>query len=471
MQKVVTLRHKTMQKVAKPQRFNLQKVAINKGLNLQKVVNMLKRKVLSAIEEWHKSGCRKALLLTGARQVGKTTSVREFATQHYHHFVEINFVRQPIAQQAFSGNLDTKTIITNLSAMGFGPFVEGKTLVFFDEIQECPNARTAIKFLVEEHLYDYIESGSLLGINYKPIPSYPVGYEEEIPMYPLDFEEFLWANRLPDSVYEVLRNSYENESPVPDFLHQQVSQYYRQYLAVGGMPEAVQAFVTTPDFRAVEKVHRSILTTYRADITQYAGKDQIFVKRVFDAIPSELAKEDKRFILADLEKGASRRKYEDPTQWLIDAGIAYYSFNTSAFELPFEATENRKLYKLYMSDTGLLGSVLLKGIQFQVLNGDISVNEGALTENFVACVLASKGKSLHYYDKNSRQELDFIIEEHNKITVIEVKSGDRYRKHASLDAAITNFPDKIHRSVVLSKFNVSKKDGILYLPLYMAMFI
>ena len=355
--------------------------------------------------------------------------------------------------------------------MGFGPFVEGKTLVFFDEIQECPNARTAIKFLVEGHTYDYIESGSLLGISYKPVPSYPVGYEEEIAMFPLDFEEFLWANGVSDQVFELLRKSYNSETAVPDFVHQQMSQYYRQFLAVGGMPEAVQAFVNNPDFRAVEKVHRSILTTYRSDISQYAGKDQVLVKRVFDAIPSELAKEDKRFILADLEKGASRRKYEDPTQWLIDAGIAYYSFNTSAFELPFEATENRKLYKLYMVDTGLLGSILLKGIQFQVLSGDISINEGALTENYVACALSAKGFPLHYYDKNSKQELDFITEEQNKITIIEVKSGEKYKKHASLDAAIRGHADKIHRAIVLSRYNVSKKDGVLYFPLYMAMFL
>ena len=431
---------------------------------------MLKRKVLEQIEEWHQDGCRKALLLTGARQVGKTTAVREFAKQ-YMHFVEVNFVKHPIAQQAFDGDLDTQTIITNLSAMGFGPFVAGKTLVFFDEIQECPNARTAIKFLVEDHSYDYIESGSLLGINYKPVTSYPVGYEDKIEMYPLDFEEFLWAKGVSDQVFDLLRNSYHNETAVPDFIHQQMSQYYRQFLAVGGMPEAVQTFVNNPDFRTVEKVHRSILTTYRADISQYAGKDQVLVKRVFDAIPSELAKEDKRFVLADLEKGASRRKYEDPTQWLIDAGIAYYSFNTSAFELPFEATENRKLYKLYMVDTGLLGSILLKGIQFQVLSGDISVNEGALTENYVACALSAKGHPLHYYDKNSKQELDFIIEEQNKITVIEVKSGEKHKKHASLDAAIRDHANKIHRSIVLSRYNVSKKDGVLYLPLYMAIFL
>ena len=438
---------------------------------MRKVANMLRRKVISKIEEWHQGGCRKALLLTGARQVGKTTSVREFAKQHYAHFVELNFVRHPIARQAFDGDLTTKAIITNLSAMGFGPFVEGKTLIFFDEIQECPKARTAIKFLVDEHAYDYIESGSLLGINYKPVPSYPVGYEDEVPMFPLDFEEFLWACGVSDDVIEVLKTSYKNETAVPDFIHQQVSNFYRQFLAVGGMPEAVQTFITTPDFRAVERIHRSILTTYRADITNYAGKDQVLVKRVFDAIPSELAKEDKRFILANLEKGASRRKYEDPTQWLIDAGIAYYSINTSALELPFEATENRKLYKLYMVDTGLLGSILLKGIQFQVLNGDISVNEGALTENFVACALAAKNISLHYYDKNSKQELDFIIEEQNKITIIEVKSGEKYKKHASLNAAISEHSEKILRAIVLSKFNVSRKERILYLPLYMTMFL
>lgn len=432
---------------------------------------MLNRKVLRAIEEWYLSGHHKALLLTGARQVGKTTAVREFAKTHFRHFVEVNFVKQPMAQQAFEGNLDTRTIVTNLSAMGFGPFVEGETLVFLDEIQECPKARTAIKFLVEEQRYAYIESGSLLGINYKPVPSYPVGYEEEIPMFPFDFEEFLWAVGVADTVIQVLRDSYQAETAVPEFIHQQISQYYRQYLAVGGMPEAVQTFVSHPDFRLVEKVHRSILTTYRSDITNYAGKDQVLVKRVFDAIPSELGKEDKRFILADLEKGASRRKYEDPTQWLIDAGIAYYSFNTSAFALPFEATENRKLYKLYMVDTGLLGSVLLKGIQFQVLNGDISVNEGALTENFVACALAAKGVSLHYYDKNSRQELDFIIEEQNKITILEVKSGEKYHRHASLDAALGEHREGINRAIVLCRGNVKRKDDTLYLPLYMAMFL
>lgn len=432
---------------------------------------MLKRKVSDDIAKWYQSGCNKALLLTGSRQVGKTTSVRMFAKAHYSHFVEINFVKFPRARQAFDGNLDTKAIVTNLSAMGFGPFVEGETLVFFDEIQECPNARTAIKFLVEEHRYDFIESGSLLGINYKPVTSYPVGYEQELKMYPLDFEEFLWANGVGTDVIDTLRHCYQKEQPVPAFIHDQISKFYRQHLVVGGMPNVVQTFIDNADFGNVLNVQRSILTTYRADITNYAGKDQVLVKRIFDAIPSQLGKQDKRFILASLEKGASMRKYEDPTQWLIDAGIAYYSFNVSDFALPFTATENRRLFKLYMVDTGLLSSLLLKGIQFDVLNGNIGVNEGALTENYIACSLSSKGIPLHYYDKKSRQELDFIIEENNQITIIEVKSGSDYKRHASLDAAIKANPEKIERSIVFSPYNIESQNDVLYLPLYMSQFL
>ena len=429
---------------------------------------MLKRKVTKKLEGWYKSGRCKAPIIFGARQVGKTTAVREFAKLYYTHFVEINFVKYPSAAKAFDGDLATHSIITNLSAMGFGPFVEGKTLVFFDEVQECPKARTAIKFLVEEHTYDYIESGSLLGINYKHVQSYPVGFEERYDVFPMDFEEFLWARGVSQQVIDTVKNAYAKLEPVPDFIHQQISRYYREYLVVGGMPEVVQRFVTNPDFNEVVKAQQSIMTTYRADISNYAGRQAPLVKRVFDAIPSSLGKQDKRFVLSDMEKGASLRKYEDPTQWLIDAGIAYYSFNTGAFELPLEATEKRNLYKLYMVDTGLLCSAILKKMQFEVMNGNIDINEGALTENFVACSLVANNVPLHYFDKKSKLELDFIVPDSDGITIIEVKSGADYKRHASLSNAISNNSMRINRAIVLSANNVEVCDRIIYLPLYMA---
>ena len=433
---------------------------------------MLRRKIDNILIEWKNRIGHKPLIVKGARQIGKTESIRHFGNTHYKYMVEINFALQKKYMSIFDGGYEVEDIIKNITFIEPSiKLIPRQTLIFFDELQDNPDCATSLKSFMIDGRFDVICSGSLMGINYNKIESNSVGYKEDYEMHSLDFEEFLWANGVSEQVFDLLRKSYQEETVVPDFIHQQISRYYRQFLAVGGMPEAVQSFVNNPDFRLVEKVHRSILTTYRADITQYAGKDQVLVKRVFDAIPSELAKEDKRFILADLEKGASRRKYEDPTQWLIDAGIAYYSFNTSAFELPFEATENRKLYKLYMVDTGLLGSILLKGIQFQVLSGDISVNEGALTENYVACALSANSHTLHYYDKNSKQELDFIIEEQNKIAIIEVKSGENYQKHPSLDAAIRVHTNKINRSIVLSRYNVSKKDGVLYLPLYMAMFL
>ena len=429
---------------------------------------MLKRKILQKLHKWHDSDQKKAPLLYGARQVGKTTAVREFARECYPHFVEVNFVRTPSVMRAFDGDLSTTTILTNLSAMGLGPFIKHETLVFFDEIQECPNARTALKFLVEEHYCDYIASGSLLGINYKPVTSYPVGFEERYDVYPMDFEEFLWAKGVSDEVIEVLRKSLLSLTPVPSFIHEQMSRFYREYLVVGGMPEVVQQYVSDPNFSEVERLQQAILSTYRADITHYAGHQAPLVKRVFDALPSQLGKQDKRFILASLEKGASNRKYMDPTQWLIDAGIAYYSFNIGSFERPFEAYENRRLYKLYMVDTGLLCSQLLTNMQFEVMNGDIGINEGALTENFVACTLAANNHSLHYYDKKSRLELDFVLQERDGIAIVEVKSGDDYTRHASLNHAMNDYGNLISRSIVLSKNNIAFRNGILYIPLYMA---
>ncbi len=432
---------------------------------------MLKRKIIRELTKWKKEATNKALLIKGARQVGKTTIVRQFAKENYKNFIEINFEQMPLAKQAFDGNLDARSILINLSVMGYGPLEPGKTLIFFDEIQSCPNARTAIKFLVEDGQYDYIESGSLLGINYKDVSSYPVGFEHELCMYPLDFEEFLWACNIGEEVIEMLRNCYTNLCPVPDFLHQQIMERYRQYLIVGGMPEVVATYLSNEDFNKTITNQKDILTGYRNDISKYAGKDKLLVKSIFDAIPGQLSKQDKRFVLASIEKNASLRKYGAPTQWIVDAGMAYYSFNVGAFELPFPSHENLRLYKLFFVDSGLMCAMMLNNIQAKVLTGDIFVNEGAIAENYVAGELVKHGISLNYYDRKSKHELDFVFPEGNKISIIEVKSGKDYKKHPSLDMAQSMFADKIYRRIVMSGNNVEREDGTLYLPFYMSMFI
>jgi len=431
---------------------------------------MLKRKIIKELEKWKEEATNKALLIKGARQIGKTTIVRQFAKAHYQNFIEINFEQMPMARQAFEGNLDARTILINLSAMGFSPLEPGKTLIFFDEIQSCPKARTAIKFLVEDGQYDYIESGSLLGINYKDVSSYPVGFERELDMYPLDFEEFLWACNISEDVIAMLKECYLKLQPVPEFLHNQIMERYRQYLIVGGMPEVVVTYLGNEDFNKTIAVQKDILGGYRNDISKYAGNEKLLVKSVFDAIPGQLSKQDKRFVLASIEKNASRRKYGAPTQWLVDAGMAYYSFNVGAFELPFPSHENLRLYKLFFVDSGLMCAMMLNGIQAQVLSGDIDVNEGALTENYVAGEFAKHGVSLNYYDRKSKHELDFVFPENNKISIVEVKSGKDYKQHASLDMAQSLFADKINRRIVMSGNNLEVEGDYIYFPFYMSMF-
>jgi hypothetical protein len=442
---------------------------------------MLQRKIDKTLDNWALKTKKKALFLEGARQVGKTTSVRELGHRRYKHFIEINFIKRPSAKRAFDGDLDADTIIMNLSAMGFGPFVPGETLIFFDEIQECPNARASIKFLVEDGAFDYVESGSLLGIHYKgdenseeeigEIPSIPVGSEETVEMFPLDFEEFLTAVGITEDITGVLRHSYTANKAVPDFLHEQIMRKYAQYLAVGGLPEVVADFVENRDFSVTLKTQKDLISGYRKDISKYAGKDKVLVKRVFDAIPSQLAKQDKRFVLSDLEKGASRRKYADPTQWLIDAGMAYYAIQTNALCLPLANVENRRLYKLYLLDTGMLCNMSLPHQHFAVMNGDLDINEGALVENFVAAELVKKGYPLHYFDQKSKHELDFVLPRNDGITILEVKSGSNFRRHASLDYALQRDSNMISDAVVLCRSNVTTTNSIRYLPLYMAMFL
>ena len=433
---------------------------------------MLGRKMLYRLIDWKNGQNKRALLVKGARQVGKTFIVREFGRAHYKNFIEINFERQPTAKSAFDGDLDARTVILNLSAMGLGPFEAGRTLIFFDEIQSCPRARTAIKFLVEDGRFDYIESGSLLGIGFRDVSSYPVGFEEQVTMYPLDFEEFLWAKGVTPEVVGALREAYVGVRPVDGFLHERMMNVYREYLVVGGMPAAVTAFIENDDFSRTLRVQNSILDSYRDDISKYADREKHLAKKMFDAIPEQLNRKNKRFILADLEKGAAARKYENASMWLTEAGGAMNCFNVAALEAPLRFNEKRNLYKLYMHDTGLLCAQGMRGIQGELLGGNIEVNEGGITENAVGAELAKKGIPLYYYDKKGRSELDFVFAEGGGLSVIEVKSGKNYKTHASLDRACGEATSKLNRCMVLSKYNIEAgANGVIYYPLYMAMFL
>lgn len=432
---------------------------------------MIKRKIINDLIAWKQNHKREALLIKGARQVGKTTIVREFASKNYKYFVEINFEQDPIAKDAFVGSRDARTIISRLSAMGYGAFIPNETLVFFDEIQSCPNARTAIKFLVEDNSYDFIESGSLLGINYGEVSSYPVGFESKLEMYPLDFEEWLWANGVSEQTINDMRIAYETKSNVDPVMHDQFMKHYRNFLVVGGMPKVVATYLDNADFNEVVRQQRVLVDSYRLDIAKYAGGQKTKAKRFFDAIPSQLSKAHKRYILSDLEKSGNMQKYGDAAQWLNDAGVAYFCYNTHSLELPFEQYENLNLFKVYMLDTGLLCSMWSGNIQWQVMQGEIDINEGALTENFIANELVKRGHRLHYYDHKSRNELDFLLAEDNQLTILEVKSGSSYKQHTALDNAILDQPKRISRAIVLSRFTSEKEDFIEYLPLYMIMFV
>lgn len=429
---------------------------------------MLERKIVKTLLEWKNSPDKKALLVKGARQVGKTWVIRQFAKRHYDYFVEINFERNPGFKAAFDGDLDTRSVVTKLTAMGAGKFVPGRTLVFFDEIQVCPNARTAIKFLVEDGSYDFIESGSLLGVNYRDVSSYPVGAERQIDMFPLDFEEFLWARGVGEDAIAYLRDCMANMRPVDPVIHEQMLKYYAEYVVVGGMPAVVDMFVKTGDIGRVHIAQKTIADNYRDDIAKYAGGDKLKVKAVFDSIPEQLSANNRRFMLSAIESGASMRKYGDATMWLSDAGVAYYCFNLKSLALPFAFNEKRNLFKLYMADTGILCCLAMKNKAFELLSGEWGINGGALAENAVAAMLVKKGHPLYYYDEKGRCELDFVVNGEDGICVIEVKSGNDYRKHTSLDKVNEKNNGAVKSFVVLCKGNVQRDGNIVYLPIYLA---
>lgn len=432
---------------------------------------MLYRKAYDKLKDWKQQKNRTALCIQGARQIGKTTLVREFGRNEYKCFIEFNFVSDMDARHVFDGNLDVNTIIEGLSALARKPLIPGNTLVLFDEIQECPNARTAIKFLVEDGRFDYIETGSLLGVKNKVVRSFPVGFEELYTMYPMDFEEFILANGVQKTTIDIMREAYNARVPVSDVIHTTISKLFYSYIIVGGMPKIVQTYVQSHDIARVIKEQNAILDLYRQDISKYAvGSERHKIRAIFDSIGSQLNEKNRRFTVNSLKSSARLERYEDSFNWLIDAGVANPCYNIEEPKVPLVLNEKRSFFKLYMGDTGLLCALSMDNIQFSILQGDLSVNMGSILENVMSQIFVSNGFSLHYFDKKKYGELDFVIQNGSSIYLIEIKSGNDYKKHAALDRVLDVAEWKTKDAIVFCKDNVFQEGGILYLPWYMAIF-
>lgn len=433
---------------------------------------MLKRKIEQRLTEWKNTPNKKPLIIKGCRQCGKTFSVLEFAKRNYTHVVYLNFFENPDYTSVFAGSLEIDNIIMMLSALlgKSAVFVPGETVIVLDEIQDCPEARTALKFFRIDGRFDVIGTGSLLGVKgYGKEPkSIPVGSETVIDMYPLDFEEFLWANGISDALIQMLKQHLENETPVPEALHNRMRQLLLQYTIVGGMPDAVQTFVDTRQMDEVLRIQRDIVRSYEDDMVKYAErKDKSRIKECFQSIPKQLSKENKKFQYSVVKKGSTAAKYAGSLQWIEDAGIIARCYNLSITELPLDGNAVEDVFKVYMRDCGLFVSMLEDGTQFDILQGNLFGYKGAIFENLIADIFGKMGRKLYYFHKDSGLEVDFVIRHHGACTLVEVKAATGNTKSTK---TILRHPEKyhVHHAIKLGDYNVGRNEQILTLPLYMA---
>ena len=369
---------------------------------------MLKRKIDAYIRDFYRNSPN-VLLITGARQIGKTYSIREFG-KTFKNFIEINFIENPDAVGLFKGARNSSDLLLRLSALVTKPLIKGETLIFFDEVQVCPEIVTAIKFLVEDASYRYILSGSLLGVELKDLRSEPVGYMGVKDMYPMDFEEFVTAVGVNKQLIDALRDAWENERQVDDFVHSKMMELFRLYLVVGGMPAAVVKYLETNNLQEVMAVQQDIIRLYKRDISQYDRDNKLNIAEIFNLIPPELNAKNKRFILKRLNEHAKFDRYQNSFLWLKNAGVALPVYNVEEPKVPLLLSRSRNLFKLFQSDIGLLAAQYADGIQLRIINGDKAINFGSVYENVVAQELTAHGIDIYYYNSKKRGELDFIIE-------------------------------------------------------------
>ncbi len=432
---------------------------------------MLKRKIEQALINWKNTPNHSPLIIKGCRQCGKTFSVRDFAKKNYKYEVYLNFFKNPSYISIFDGSLEIDNLIMMMSAL-LGPsavFKQGETVIILDEIQDCPEARTALKFFREDGRFDVIGTGSLLGVKgYEKQPkSIPVGSETVIEMHPLDFEEFLWANGITPQIIDKLKEYFNEEKPVPEALHEKMRQLILQYTVVGGMPEVVDTFVKTKQMNSVLALQRDIVRSYEDDMVKYADdKDKSLIKECFQSIPKQLSKKNKKFQYSIVKKGGTASKFQGSIQWIEDAGIIARCYNLDLPELPLDGNAIDDVFKVYMQDSGLLVSMLEDGTQFDILQGNLYGYKGAIFENLMADIFTKMGRKLYYYHKDSGLEIDFVIRYKGGATLIEVKATTGNTKSTK---TILSNPEKYHvaGAIKLGDYNVGRNEKILTIPIYM----
>ncbi|CCX93014.1 uncharacterized protein BN779_01216 [Succinatimonas sp. CAG:777] len=411
-----------------------------------------------------------ALLIEGARQIGKTFSIRQFGKK-FKTYIEINFIEQPEAISLFKDLSNTKDLLARLSLFTKQKLIKRDTLIFFDEVQICPEVITYIKFLVDEGSYNYILSGSLLGIEINDLRSVPVGYLTIKRMFPLTFREFALNLGLNSSILENLETSFKEKKPVDDFIHKKMMELFRVYLVVGGMPAAVNRYIETNNLNEGIDIQNQIVNLYKKDITQYDKNNKLAIAQIFELIAPQLNSQNKRFIIKDIKSGVKFDRYENSFLWLKDAGFALPVYNVETPKIPLKLSKSRSLFKLFMSDVGLLASEYSQGIQLKIISGDDKLNYGAIFENYIAQELTACEHDLYYYNNKKRGELDFLIEYDGEVLPIEVKSGKDYKVHRALSNIMDCGEFNLNRALIFNNSNLKVEGKLTYAPIYMAMFL
>ncbi len=439
---------------------------------------MYKRKIENILKEWKANPSRKPIVIKGCRQCGKTSSVLDFAKKNYSSVIYLDFHEHPEYKSFFAGALDTDTLILNISSgIRDTKFVEKDTCLIFDEIQDCPKARSSLKFFKLDGRFDVICTGSLLGVSgYKTRTeqqeedeaSIPVGFEYIVNMYPMDFEEWLWANGIRQQHLDYLRECLKNAAPVSEAIHNRMRELLLRYTVVGGMPEAVSTFMQTNNMNEVTAVQRSIVDNYKADMLKYTRQgDKSHIRECFDSIPAQLAKDNKKFQYSIIRKGARASQYSGSLQWIEDAGIIRRCHNVSITELPLIGNAIPDCFKVYMADIGLLISMLDDGTAWNILQGDLLTYKGAIFENLMADILGKAGHPLYYFQKEGGLAIDFMMSYKGECLPVECKARNGNAKSLM---TVLKHPEHYHVShaVKAGDYNIGIEGSILTIPLYMA---